>query len=227
MLVTLLFGSGLFFAAIRLTPHPPTEELKRASSAISSAKSVIADASSRQLLRQAEADYDAALSAWKLENAKWILLRDYSITRSKAQEAESKAQNARHAGIKDKSNIRLQLAVAIDSIERHIAYYRPLWKSLPVQGPENKRYEKSLMLFYEAKLANENKDYHTSHKKIKQAAQTMQEATKALENTLANYFRQFPEWQSVAEKTIKESKQDRAILIDKFAAKCLLYKKVS
>jgi hypothetical protein len=216
---------AILYIIIRFTPIPPAAQLKRASAAISNAKSVVSDPQNIQLLKQAENKYDSALYLWKQENTRWILSRDFSKTKALANRAEILAQEAKSAGLKDKSNIRLQLSVAIDSIEKSINYYRPLWKMLPVQGPENKRYEKALMLFSEAKLAYKNKDYQTSQQKLINASTTMNAATQTLESTLKNYFLQYAQWQEMVQKTIQASKKDKAILIDKFAAKCHLYKK--
>ncbi len=210
---------------MRFTPAPPSEELKRASDAISAAKFAVSDPQNIKLLKLAENKYDSAFNLWKQENTRWILVRDYSRTKILANQAETLAMQARTAGIRDKSNIRLQLSILIDSIENSIKNYKPLWKVLPVQGPENKRYEKALMLFSEAKLSYNNKDYQTSQAKLIKASKAMQEASQALDNTLENYFQQFPVWQKMAQKTIQNSKSDRAVLIDKFAAKCHLYKR--
>jgi murein L,D-transpeptidase YafK len=72
-------------------------------------------------------------------------------------------------------------------------------------------------------MAFNHSDYSICQVKLLQAGSDMYEATQSLETILEDYFHIYPQWLEMAEKTIRESRSRKTILVDKFAAKCHLY----
>jgi hypothetical protein len=219
----LLMTGSLLIILVRLTPIPPVDQIREALFSISAAKHARAETFSSDLMKEAQTAYDSALVLWKDENNKWIFLRNYSQVIEYAGKAEKLAGKARQNALKDKNNLRFFLMEAMDSIEVQIEFYKPWWKTLPVQGSVRVRYEQSLLLFSEAKMAFNHSDYSNCQSKLQQAGNGLNETTLTLDTLLEGYFQMFPQWVEMAEKTIRESRSKRAILIDKFAAKCYLY----
>lgn len=215
--------ASLLIILIRLTPSPPVDQIREALYSISAARKARAESFSREMMIKALTDYDSALVLWKVENKKWILFRNYTRVIEFAENARIHAGKARQNALKDKNNLRFFLAETMDSIESHIEFYRPWWKTLPVDGTVRIKYEKALLLFSEAKMAFNHSDYSNCQLKLLQAGNDLNETTLTLDTLLEGYFQMYPQWVEMAEKTIRGSRSKKAILIDKFAAKCYLY----
>ena len=88
----IIFLMVLLFRA--LVPEPPQLEVEMARAAIAKARDHQSEVYSPKLFREAQNNYDSAMTAWRAENERYILFRDYERVTAFAAISAEKGQRS-------------------------------------------------------------------------------------------------------------------------------------
>jgi hypothetical protein len=213
---------GVFFFG---TPESPIEELTKARMAIAEARKTIEKDFIPESLIEAENLYDSAMTCWKAENEKFILSRDYSVSRTLAIRSEQQAIISPKIASHNSGDFIKSLISDIEAIKRDTAQIEQLYSRLPLPVTINKKYSRGVILLKEAEINLEQKNYKVSRSKLELAKFDLKEVARHTKELLDGYFNNLPMWKRWAEQTIRESAQNQsyAIIVDKFASRCTIY----
>jgi murein L,D-transpeptidase YafK len=97
---------------------------------------------------------------------------------------------------------------------------------LPALIEINGKFTHGLLLMKEAELNLEQEKFRESRKKLDEAKINLRQVTQHVQFLLNDYFSHVPKWQRQADQTIRQSSRDQgyAIIVDKFASECYVYK---
>ncbi len=227
-ILTFLFGIplivfGVFFFG---TPEAPEKELTKARLAIADAHRIIEKDFIPTTLTVAENLYDSAMYFWRIENERFILSRDYSKSRTYAIRSEQQALISPKIAIQNTNEFLGNLEKDLAAIRRDTATIGQLVTKLPVPAIINKKYTRGIMNLQEAMLNKEQKNYKECNVKLAVAKSDHADVAKYAKSLLDGYFTRLPMWKRWADQTIRESAQTQsyAMVVDKFAGKCFVYK---
>lgn len=214
---------GIFFFG---TPEAPEKELTKARKAIAEAHRIIEKDFIPTTLTEAENLYDSAMYYWRVENERFILSRDYSKSRTYAIRSEQQALISPKIAIQNTNDFLSKLENDLAAIRRDTAQIGQLVNKLPVPAIINKKYTRGLMSLQEALLNKEQKNFKECNVKLAVAKSDLADVAKYTKSLLDGYFTRLPMWKRWADQTIRESAQTQsyAIVVDKFAGKCFVYK---
>jgi hypothetical protein len=221
-----LIAATVVFLFVRMTPVPPLEKIEKARVAISEAKKVRADSYAPTLFLESEKLYKSAISRWKAENAKFILKRDFSSINAIVDLSVSKAKEAKNSALSHSSDLHTSLGATIKSLGRSIEKYDDLFSNLPLRNKVVQDYEKGKMLLNEAKYDYKLKNYLVCKKKIDGSSKYLNDSFTSVKSYLKDYFTNYSLWAEWNNSTINNSKKNKttALVVDKYAKKCYLYK---
>jgi hypothetical protein len=113
----------------------------------------------------------------------------------------------------------------IEAVKRDTAQIGQIYSRIPVPANINKKYTRGIILFSEAVLNMEQKNYKECRLKLQLAKSDLSEVAKHTKNLLDGYFANLAMWKRWNEQAIRESAQNQsyALIIDKFAGKCSVY----
>ncbi|MBN2174043.1 MAG: L,D-transpeptidase family protein [Bacteroidales bacterium] len=224
--VILLLIGGIYLVFL-LTPSPPETRFEEARMSISDAKKTGADIYSSQYFLKAENLYDSALILWKNENRKFILFRSYAQIDTCINHIIKYAEKAKVESLHNVRNIQAIVANEIEHQQRSILKHENLIKSLPKNKTANLSFEKGKLMLAEARFDFERKNYQNARQKLQQSAQNLNHSISQLKEVLIDYFKSHSDWTEWNRQTIELSKKTgkTAIVVDKMARKCYLYKK--
>lgn len=228
ILLSTIFGIPLIIAGIFYwgSPEPPSDELNKAISAISEAKRTISKDFIPPAFNEAVTLYDSAMMLWKSENEKFILKRNYSKIRTLAIRSEQLALVSPKIASQNSEEFIAALHADIEKAKKDTAQIEQLYSRLPLPTHINKKYSSGLMLLKEAELNLEQKNYKVCRTKLEAAKNNLSDVARHTQNLLSSYFANLTTWKRWVDQTIRESAQSQsyAIVVDKFAGKCYLYK---
>lgn len=218
-----LIIAGIFYWG---SPEPPDLEMNKARSAISEAKKVIPSDFIPPAFNQAVVLYDSAMAFWKIENERFILKRKYDKIRTLAIRAEQLALVSPKIASQNTEEFLAAIERDMEAIRKDTAQIEQLYSRLPLPTTINKKYSTGLMLFKEAQLNLEQKNYKTCRTKLEIAKNNLSDVARHTQSLLSDYFANLGTWKRWADQTIRESAQNQsyAIIVDKFAGKCYLYR---
>lgn len=223
--IIILVGGVSSIIAINMKPEPPVAIVEQARQAIAAARNNKAETYARDTFNHAQLLYDSAMTLWNLENAKFFLNRDYSgvvkmaelstQTSYAAIDQSTKSSNSLEASVKSKLKHLNQLVDEVNVLTR-----------FPLSQKIRDKMAKGKLALAEGQAAFDNKMLIKSGQRVDEAETLLKAAHKEAYNVINNYFQSFNKWKSWKDQTIRESKQNKttAILVDKFAGKCYVYK---
>jgi L,D-peptidoglycan transpeptidase YkuD (ErfK/YbiS/YcfS/YnhG family) len=217
---------ALVFLFVRMAPVPPVEKIEKARIAISEAKNVRANSYAPALFLESEKLYNMAIARWKAENEKFILKRDFESIDKLVELSVAKAKEAKNKALSHSSDLETSIGATIRSLERSVDKYEKLFNNLPLRQVTYQNYEKGLMLLKEAKYDYKAKNYLASKSKIDKSSKFLNDSFTAVKSYLKDYFSNYSSWKEWSDKTINTSKKNKsdAIVVDKYAKKCYVYK---
>jgi L,D-peptidoglycan transpeptidase YkuD (ErfK/YbiS/YcfS/YnhG family) len=217
---------ALVLLFVSMAPVPPIEKIEKARIAISEAKKAKADAYAPALFNESEKLYNMAISRWKSENAKFILKRDFESIDQLVELSVAKAKDAKNKAQSHSSDLETSIGATIKSLENSVDKYDRLFNNLPLRKVTFQNYEKGLMLLKEAKYDYKAKNYLVSKPKIDKAAKYLNDCFAAVKSYLKDYFSSYSSWKEWNDRTINASRKNKtdAIVVDKYAKKCYVYK---
>jgi len=223
----LILVTGSVFLFIHLSaPVPPVEKIDRCNQLLSKARNAEGREYARELLEQAESVMDDAMLEWKIQNTKWVIERDYTRLLVQLAEVEQKANEAYHQSIIKKDSLHHDLAVSLADVKADLKHYRDQYSVLPLNQQARRDFNTAEMLCLEAETAYEQGNYNRVGPRLERSRKLIQSSIAKNRISLESYFSNVPTWKRWADATIEWSKTNGkpAIIVDKFAGKCYLYR---
>lgn len=208
-----------------LEPEPPLPEVENARAAIARARDLQAEVYSPKLFREAKNNYDSAMAAWRSENDRFILARDYERVHQFAEIALKKAEDAQRNTISRSKSLKSTLETEIARLSREMASFEKIFLSMPLPQDVKKKHARGKLLVKEAEIDFKKERYVDGNVKITEANEYISGTYNLARKNLNDYFNHYDNWQDWAEETIAESKRSGsyAILVEKIPAQLHLY----
>lgn len=219
----IIFLLVLLFRA--MVPEPPQPEVELARAAIARARDHQSEVYSPKLFREAQNNYDSAMTAWRAENERYILFRDYERVTAFAATAEKKANEATRNTIKRSTSLKANLESEIRRIKAEMASFEKIFLSMPLPQDVKRKHARGKLLLREAEVDLQRENYVNGNLKLTEANEYISGTYNLARNNLEAYFKHYSDWQEWATSTINESRKSGsyAILVEKIPAVCHLY----
>jgi hypothetical protein len=208
-----------------LVPESPQPEVEQARAAIVRARDQQSGIYSPRLFREAQNSYDSAMAAWRSENERFILLRNYERVIMFAESAERKAEDAMRNTASRSKSLKSSLESEIARLNREMALFEKIFLSMPLPQDVRKKHSRGKLLIKEAEIDFSKERYVDGNLKITEANEYISGTYNLARVTLQEYFKHYPEWQEWAMETIEQSRKNGsyAILVEKIPPQCHLY----
>ncbi len=224
-------AAGIFLTAafiiisLFLIPEPPSEAIEQARLAIAGSRKSGAEIYSPHLYRESAASYDSAMLHWQNENKRFIFFRDYEPSRQFAEKALQKANEAASAAKASSLSLEKEVETKIIKLNQVAFKIDSLFRAFPLTPEIRDRISKGRMLLKESELDFDNNQLLPASRKVTQAEFMLNSSFEFAGTSLRSYFENHPKWKEWVESTIRNSreKKEYAIIIDKYARKCLVY----
>lgn len=225
-LTALLSIAALTVLLIILVPEPPSGEIKYARELLSEAEKINARAYSRGLFSEAKTLYDSAMFYWQKENKRFIYFRNFDDVSRCAELSAEKAEEAMRKSKITSSNLQLNLRHQIDTLNKIVSALDKNFSSYPLSEEVRHNISKGRLLLREAEIDFRKGDFIQAGRKAEESGNLLESSYETADSDLKSYFEAFPVWKKWTDKTIRESRQNAsyAIIVDKFARKCIVYK---
>ncbi len=219
----IIFLLVLLFRA--LVPEPPQQEVELARAAIAKARDHQSEVYSPKLFREAQNNYDSAMTAWRAENERYILFRDYERVAAFAAIAQKKANEATRNTIIRSTSLKANLESEIRRMKEEMASFEKIFLSMPLPQDVKKKHARGKLLLREAEVDLEKENYVNGNLKLTEANEYISGTYNLARKNLEEYFRHYSDWQEWATTTITESRKSGsyAIVVEKIPAACHLY----
>jgi hypothetical protein len=208
-----------------LVPEPPLPEVEQARAAIAKARDLQSEIYSPKLFREAKNNYDSAMAAWRSENNRFILSRDYERVISFAELAEKKAEAAQRNTISRSKSLKSTLEAEIARLNSEMASFEKIFLSMPLPQDVKKKHARGKLLVKEAAIDFRKERYVDGNVKITEANEYISGTYNLARKTLEEYFKHSDTWQDWSDETIRESRRSGgySILVEKIPAQLHLY----
>ncbi len=207
------------------TNKPPLEEINMARETLAVAKNKMAGRYASETLREAESLYTQSMNEWKLENSRFFLFRDYSLTRDYAIRSYNLSANAgdeaKNVRNKLKTNVETELTTLKQQIDRFEKYY----KNLALGHSTLDLFNKGKTKYLEAQIEYKKNEFHQASKLAYKASENISQAQKSAHFKLVNFYEDYPKWEKNTRLAYNLSKNGQTVvLIDKMQASCIILK---
>jgi len=218
-----IFLVVLLFRA--LVPEPPQPEVELARAAIAKARDHQSEVYSPKLFREAQNNYDSAMTAWRAENERYILFRDYENVIAFASTAQKKANEATRNTIKRSTSLKANLESEIRRMKAEMLSFEKIFLSMPLPQDVKKKHARGKLLLREAEVDLQRENYVNGNLKLTEANEYISGTYNLARDNLEAYFKHYSDWQEWATSTINESRKSGsyAIVVEKIPAVCHLY----
>ncbi len=207
------------------TNQPPLDEMNLARETLALAKNKLAGRYASETLKEAESLYNQSMKEWKVQNDKFFVFRDYTLTKDLAlksynlsADAGNEAKNIRD---KLKNNVETELSELKQLIDRFEKYY----KHLALGRSTLDLFNKGKTRFLEAQIEYSKHEFRQASKLAKKASDNLSQAEKSAHFMLMNYYEDYPVWQKNIQLAYNLSKKGQTvILVVKMDASCIVLK---
>lgn len=165
------------------------------------------------------------MAAWRNENERFILFRDYEQVISFAALAQKKADQATRTTITRSNNLKANLGSEINRMREEMQTFEKIFLSLPLPKDIKNKHSRGKLLLREAEIDLEKENYVNGNVKITEANEYISGAYVLTRKTLEEYYKYYSDWQEWATSTINESRRTGSyvILVEKIPGRCHLY----
>lgn len=219
--------SGLYWLFIKLIPESPLKELEEARITIAEARNHNSVIYSAKIFKESRSFYDSAMIAWKTENNRFIIFRDYERVRKFALLSKKKAAEATKRTIAKEKDMKVNLHRDIERLNADVKAFEKIFSSIPLPQEMKKKNAKGKLLLKEAQIAYDKGQYVSGNVKVTEADNYITDSYSVARDKLTDYFRNYQKWQEWARGTINESRQNNsyAIIVEKIPGVCHIYYK--
>jgi lipoprotein-anchoring transpeptidase ErfK/SrfK len=221
-----LFLASVTVILFATADRPPIDTINLARENLGKARNAEAGEYSRELLQEAEGLYQQAMLEWKVQNQKWFLMRDFERLSVLMQEAADKAEEAYNGSLSLKDSLHHDLAETLHYVQERLKNYEKNYAGLPLNQQSRTDYGTAKMLYLESKEAYERGNYNGVGPKIEKSRELIVKAIAKAHGLLEEYFDDLSRWKRWSGETIEWSRKNSstAIVVDKFARKCYVYR---
>lgn len=221
-LAVLLIIALLYFSQ----PEIPMKEIESSRKALSTAVSKGAAFYAPKELTSAKKYRDELMQEWNNQNNKPVYKRDYKKVKKLAENSLADSEKAIKISEKGKKELDKSLPEKIALTSGLLEDYEQKYYHLPLPADIKGKYTKAKLLFIESRSALNRDDKQSAFKKIKISYELTKKVQAEAESFLSDYFRMQPQWEKWVKETINWSEKNReyAIVVDKLAHTCTLYK---
>jgi len=229
LLIYLIVAAFIIFLTVMLfralVPEPPQPEVERARAAIARARDHRSEVYSPKIYREAQNNYDSAMAAWRSENDRFILFRDYERVVTFAAIAQKRADEATRNTIIRSNNLKANLGSEINRMREEMQSFEKIFLSMPLPKDIKNKHSRGKLLLREAEIDLEKENYVNGNVKITEANEYISGAYVLARKTLEDYYKHYSDWQEWATSTINESRRTGSyvILVEKIPGLCHLY----
>lgn len=227
LIILIIFIVFATFAALYFSaPKPPVMLLEQCHREISAASETEARNYTPQLLRQADSLYNAAHEKLMAENQKIFFQRNYDSVIKLSTEAARLAALAVDQTANARSNLEAKLSKQLKQVQHKTDHFQQYYAHLPLNKKARKDFTSALLKLSEAQQAFDRGAYLDVGGNLDQANALISKSVTAAHQHLSNYFSALPDWKKWVNETIDWTIKNRksAIVVDKFAHKCYVYK---
>jgi len=217
-----LIYSRLYFGVI----EPPLDIVAQSRNFLFDAHRSEAALYAPDLMAEAEYYWERALQEWNRENKKLAKNRNYTLVRAFASGANLSAQKAIHRSQIYQDSLRECIRSGNPSIQERIRQFKNRYTEIYLDQAIHDQLVRAEMLLTESVYALQRDDLLQSNRKVRQAADLIEQLEKDMDRQLKAYFAHLPLWQSWFMETVKRSKEDSiaVIIVDKMTRRCKIYR---
>jgi len=221
LLLSITAGVISFYAQ-----KPPTEKIETGRKAIAEAIKAEASIYSLSELTTAQKNWDDAMNAWKENNTKTPIVRDYDKTEILADLAIENAVKAKKSAIKRKNELRKELEKSIAALRISVDYIKSIKEKLPINHNVWKKFTPAVLKLDEVESAFNRNDLISAKNNLVSLANSIEEIRRKTTELLENYFSRYPEWIKLDSEMRLWSKLNGmvSLVVDKFSRRCIVYK---
>lgn len=214
LLIFVGYGGFKYF-----TNEPPTIEINRARESLASAKKEHAGKYAGTELKEAESLFNQAMDEWKIQNEKFFMFRDYSLTRELSVKSTKSSIYAKDEAGKVKNKFELRVEKELQKAKVQIARFDKNYKNLPIGRVNLDLYNQGKIKYTEAQQEFGKNDLKKALLLITQAGEKLVKAERSVQSRLAYFYNDYPVWQKNAQRALTLSKKGQVvILINKMEA---------
>jgi ABC-type molybdate transport system substrate-binding protein len=214
-----------YSAVIYTTNKPPLEEINLARESLALAKSKMAGRYANETLKEAESLYTWSMKEWKIQNGKFFVFRDYSLTRDLALKSINKSTNAGTEAKNVKTKLKNNLESELATLKKQITRFEKYYKNLALGRSTINAFNKGKTRFFEAQIEYKKNDFQQAAKLAKKASESVTLAEKSAHFKLLDFYKNYPVWQKNTQLAYNLSKKGQTvILIDKIQSSFIIIK---
>jgi len=224
MILVVLFAAGSIIA-INMKPEPPVLEIEQARQALALARTVKADTYAKETFAQAQLLYDSAMAFWNRENEKFFLKRDFTAVAQTSALSAQISERAIEESNRSVNDLETSITTKIKKLNQLVDEVKVLSR-FPLPQRISDKMAKGRLALSEGEAAYDGELLIQANMKLTEAESNLKAAHSDAYKLINNYFNSYNSWKSWKAQTIKNSKNSNstAILVDKFAGKCYVYK---
>lgn len=207
-------------------PELPLKEIESSRKALSEAVGKEAAFYAPGEFAGAERYREKMMLEWNKQNNKPVYKRNYKKVKKLAEDSLAESEKAIKISEKGKKELNKNLQEKLALTAGFLEDYEQKYYQLPVPASIKDKYIKAKLLFIEAGSAMSRDDKQSAYKKIKLSFELIKKVQTDSESFLGDYFNMHPQWEKWVKETINWSAKNRdyAIVVDKLAHTCTLYK---
>lgn len=208
-----------------MADEPPVAEMENNRKALSEAEKMSAEIYCHSLYSEAKAKYNLAMTLWKRENERFILLRRFDSVRMLTLQSMEMARGAEKKAKEVQGNMRTEVQEEIAGLRQEMKDFEKVFMALPLGQRIVSQHSRGKLLLNEAEIAFEKGDYNAGRVKSKEAAGLIRASYQSGKQLLNDYYKNLPRWQEELKKAIEysERNKDYVIVVHKIPALCEIY----
>jgi len=224
--ILIIIFLGLYLTGVIYAPMPPVSEISQMQNALAIARQSNAPEFAEKDFLECLELYDSAMNEWKLQNEKWILRRDYSKLRLQVRNATQCADEASSKAVQTTGSLEEYIDRNIEELKQRDSAFRTRFKHFPFNENILKEHSTAHLRLLEGIEASKRGNLSTSFNDLIQAETGFYNIEREVDHILKSYFKSYDQWEKWLKQTLRTSKMNNsiAIVIDKMAHKCFLYK---
>lgn len=209
-----------------LTNRPPEHEVTGARQMLADAQFERAPIFAGESFRLANAYFDSAMTEWKYQNERFILLRDYEkvfafagISHGYSEEAIQKSRET----ILDMEDL---LEATLEDLGQRMDNFDMIFGRFPMQKVHRDSLTRCKLLYFESLQAYNSMNYKRSKSKLDRVESIFNWISLHYMDKLEDYFKEYPRWEAMKEQSISFSKRNltHVLVVDKIARMLYVYK---
>lgn len=224
--ILLLLAFSTFATLYYFAPKPPLGSLEQCHRDISAARDAEVEKYAADLIAEADVFYEEAKKALQLQNEKIFFLRDYTGVINLVAQATAKAEEAIKKTAEAKTTMRSGLKKKLETVSHKIEHFQTYYAHLPLNARARKDFTNARLKYLESQQAFERGAYLVVGNNLDEANRMISKSVNAAHQHLNDYFDDLPKWKRWYEETVDWTRKNKstAIIVDKFAHKCYVYK---